>query len=290
MRTWLLVDGFNMAFRSFYAVPELTRPDGFPTNAIHGWTRTLWKLEDGWKPERLAVFFDLGGAARQAALQADYKAHRPETPPALERQIPVIKQITVAMGYGGHEQEGVEADDLIGATAVKLASEGRQVKIVSADKDFAQCVRPGITLLRPPPAANPKTGWRELDETGVKSKFGVAPGQIADYLALAGDTPDNIRGLPGVGPKTAAKWLNQYGCLEEIIQNCGTLRPARFQSAVYENRDLLRRNLQIITLDTGLPPAILDAPPPDREKILRLLDELQMTTARREALRRYPQK
>ena len=132
------------------------------------------------------------------------------------------------MGYGGLEVDGVEADDLIGSAALQLAAAGHRVGIVSADKDLAQLIRPGVTQWLPPPTANPKLGWRELDEDGVAIKFGVTPAQIPDLLALVGDTSDNIPGIPGVGLKTAAKWLVQYGSLQGILDYCGEIQPKRF--------------------------------------------------------------
>ena len=124
-----LVDGYNLAFRAFYGMPDLTRKDGFPTGALHGWVRSLWWVDDRLAPDRLVVFFDLGGAARQTALHADYKANRKETPPALEQQIPAIKQWTRAMGYTGVERDGVEADDLIASVAVRRAEAGDTVTV-----------------------------------------------------------------------------------------------------------------------------------------------------------------
>ena len=199
MAKWLLVDGYNMAFRAFYGMPELTRSDGFPTGALHGWVKTMWKLQDQEKPDAMVVFFDLGGSQDRLALHPEYKAQRKETPEPLEKQIPVIKELTRAMGLIGVELDGVESDDLLAAQARALGKAGHDVLIVSADKDFAQCVDERIKILLPPPTANPKLGWRVLDPAGVVEKFGVPPAQIAEYLALIGDTSDNIPGVNGVG-------------------------------------------------------------------------------------------
>src|SRR5690606_34659930 len=138
MSTWLLVDGYNLAYRCFFAIPELTRADGFPTNALHGWVKAIWKLQDQEKPEGVSVFFDLGGAQDRLALLPGYKAQREEMPEALSRQVPLLKELTRKMGLGCVEIEGVESDDLLAAEAVALAAAGHAVKIVSSDKDFAQ--------------------------------------------------------------------------------------------------------------------------------------------------------
>ena len=253
MSTWLLIDGFNLAYRCFFAIPELTRADGFPTNALHGWVKTIWKLEDQEKADGVLVFFDLGGAQDRLELLPEYKANREEMPDALSQQIPVIKELTRLMGLGGIEIEGVESDDLLAAQAVAMAKEGHTVKIVSTDKDFAQSVGNGITMLMPPPTANPRLGWRNMDEAGVVAKFGVTPDKIADYLALVGDTADNIPGVQGVGPKTASKWLNAYGNLEGVLAAAGELKPDRFREKVAADADRLRMNLQLTTFNPDLP-------------------------------------
>ena len=271
-----LIDGFNLAFRAFYGMPELARKDGFPTGALHGWVRTLWWVEDNVKPDRMLVFFDLGGASRQVALREDYKANRTEAPEALEQQIPVIKEWTRAAGYVGVEAHGVEADDLIAAYSRHHSANGDNVLIISADKDLAQLVNDTVHQLVPPPTANPRLGWRELDPSGVEERFGVKPSQIADYLALIGDTSDNIPGLRGVGPKTAAKWLNQYGSVEEIIAHCGELNPKRFQSLVHEEVDTLRLNLQMTLLDSTLPVDETAHADPDFGRAVALLREMEM--------------
>lgn len=289
MAKWLLVDGFNLAFRAFYGMPELTRTDGFPTGALHGWVKSLWRLADDERPDATVVFFDLGGSQERLALHSEYKAQRQETPEALERQIPVIKQLTRAMGLVGVEREGVESDDLLAAQAVALATAGHEALIVSADKDFAQVVNERIKILLPPPTANPKLGWRRLDATGVKEKFGVTPAQMTDYLALVGDTADNIPGLAGVGPKTAAKWLQEYGSLEGVIAHAAELKPDRFRPAVASDAERLRLNRRLTSFNLALPTVGAERGEPQVGVLLQLLGEMEMKATLAEARKRYTQ-
>ncbi|MGE9291864.1 MAG: 5'-3' exonuclease, partial [Puniceicoccales bacterium] len=249
----LLLDGFNLAFRSFYAVPELTRGDGFPTNALHGWVKTIWRLRDLYPEAGVIAFFDLHGDREREALLPEYKANRTEMPEALRKQFPEIRRVTGLMGIGVVESSGVEADDLIASAARSLSEKGEESLIVSADKDLAQCVGGSVAQLLPPPTANPRLGWRTLDEKAVQEKFGVRPDQIADYLALVGDNADNIPGLAGVGPKTASNWLRSYGTLEGILQNSGRLKPPRFQSKVGEEKENLLRNQKLTRLNDQHP-------------------------------------
>ncbi len=284
---FLLVDGFNLAYRCFFAIPELTRADGFPTNALHGWLKSLWRLADQERPDSTLVFFDLGGSQDRLLLHPEYKAHRAEMPEALERQIPIIKALTRAMGLAGIEQEGVESDDLLASEAVTLAAAGHEVLIVSSDKDFAQIVSDRIQIMLPPPTANPKLGWRRLDQAGVMEKFGVPPAAIADYLALVGDTSDNIPGVAGVGPKTAAKWLAEHGDLEGVIARAAELNPERFRLAVAGEADRLRRNRTLTTLNLKLAPVPTTASPAQLPELFRLLEEMEMRTALTDAKKRY---
>jgi DNA polymerase-1 len=284
---FLLVDGFNLAYRCFFAIPELTRADGFPTNALHGWVRSLWKLMDQERPDATTVFFDLGGSERHLALHADYKAQRAEMPEALEKQIPHLKPLTRLMGLKVVELRGVESDDLLASEAVNLAKEGHESLIVSSDKDFFQLVNDRIAIMLPPPTANPKLGWRRLDVAGVKEKFGVPPEQIADYLALVGDTSDNIPGVPGVGPKTAAKWLAEYGNLEGVLAHASELAPERFRQPVAESMDRLRRNLKMTTLDLSLPVVPMEKLASDPGALFRFLEEMEMRGTLTEARKRY---
>ena len=287
MAKWLLVDGFNLAFRAFYGMPELTRADGFPTGALHGWVKTMWRLQDQEKPDAMLVFFDLGGSQDRLALHPEYKAQRKETPEPLAQQIPIIKELTRAMGLVGVELDGVESDDLVAAQARTLARAGHEVLIVSADKDFAQCVDDHIKLLVPPPTANPKLGWRVLDRAGVVEKFGVPPESIAEYLALIGDTSDNIPGISGVGPKTALKWFTEFKSLEGIIAGATQLKPERFGPVVAQEADKLRRNLKLTTLRTELPLSPLTAGEPAASQLFSLLESLEMRASLAEAKLRY---
>lgn len=249
MQKYLIIDGYNLAYRSFYAVPDLQTKEGFPTNAITGWFRTLLKLEEAQKPQQTFVCFDLGGSQRQLELLPTYKAQRKESPERFLQQIPIIKELSLLMGLCLVEQNGIEADDCIASLAEQLSQKQESsIYIVSADKDFAQLIRPNITQLLPPPTTNPKLGWVYLDEDGVKAKWGITPQQVPDYLALIGDSSDNIPGMPGVGPKTALQWLQAHKSLENILHNHQSLIPQRFQTLVLSHEELLRRNLKLITL------------------------------------------
>lgn len=289
MKKWLLIDAYNLVFRSFFAIPHLSRSDGFPTNAIHGWIRSIWKLQDTEKADRMLAIFDLGEDPEKYELLPEYKAQRAEMPDELRQQIPVIKDMTRKMGLDLMEVNDVEADDLIGSFATSLADEGDQVDIVSSDKDLAQCVNDRVSLLLPPATANPKSGWRRLDVAGVKEKFGVEPSQIPDYLALIGDTSDNIPGIPGVGPKTAAKWLEKFGSIERILHHCDELTPQRFCTVVRGSREVLDRNLRLTKLNCEVPLPPYRTHDLEPGALYQLLEELEMKRHLEEARKRYSQ-
>jgi len=289
MARWLLIDGFNLAYRCFYATPALTRADGFPTNALHGWVKSLWRLIDQEKPAHTAVFFDLGGSRERLELHPEYKAQRAEMPEDLSRQIDGVKTLTRLLGLAAVEIEGIESDDLLATCAARRAAEGDEVLIVSSDKDFAQLVGERIRVLLPPPSAQPRLGWRLLDAAGVRDKFGVGPERIVDYLALIGDTSDNIPGLNGVGPKTAIKWLERHGDLEGILAAAGAIEPERFRAPLAESAARLRLNRRLVTLNLthDLPP--LEQGPADLAGLTAFLAEMDMRTTLAEARERYGQ-
>ena len=288
MANILLCDGHNLAFRSFYGIRELNRSDGFPTNMVHGWVKSFWKLEDEFNPNQIHVFFDLGGATKREELLPSYKENRGLPPEGFLDQLEWIKKLSEAFGYGVYEKKGLEADDLI-ASAVRILQEKllEEVLIVSADKDLAQLVAPKIKQLLPPPTANPRLGWRILDVDGVIEKFGVPPSRILDYLSIIGDQSDNIPGLAGVGPKTATKWLNEYDNLENIIQNAGRISPKRFCSIIYEERELLRRNRSLVELESNVELKLVSSISPDVDKIKEIFTELEMKQSLMEVDKRY---
>lgn len=288
MANILLCDGHNLAFRSFYGIRELNRSDGFPTNMVHGWVKSFWKLEDEFNPNQIHVFFDLGGATKREELLPSYKENRGLPPEGFLDQLEWIKKLSEAFGYGVYEKKGLEADDLI-ASAVRILQEKllEEVLIVSADKDLAQLVAPKIKQLLPPPTANPRLGWRILDVDGVIEKFGVPPSRILDYLSIIGDQSDNIPGLAGVGPKTATKWLKEYDDLENIIQNAGRISPKRFCSIIYEERELLRRNRSLVELESNVELKLVSSISPDVDKIKEIFTELEMKQSLMEVDKRY---
>ena len=286
MKKIFLCDGHNLAFRAFYGIKELNRSDGFPTNMIHGWLKSFWRIEEDFSPDSIWVFFDLGGCRKRENILPEYKANRGNPPEGFLEQLNWVKKLTVAMGYGMAEEDGREADDLIAAKTKQLTLED-EVVIVSADKDLGQLVGPNVSQLLPPPTANPKIGWRLLDAKGVEMKFGVSPELVVDYLSLIGDQSDNIPGLSGVGPKTAVKWLKEWGNLEGIISNAGRISPKRFCSLVYEKRDIILRNRELIRLDEEPFYNHVEPSVPNIEEIKRILSIMEMRKSLEEALERY---
>lgn len=271
---YFLIDGFNLAFRCFYAMPDLTRSDGFPTGALHAFLASLIKLSSMDSPHGTCVFFDSGGSARHRELLPEYKANRAQTPESFKKQIPCMQELCKLLGFGVFSQEGVEADDLLASLAVKLKRENYQVTIASADKDFAQLVSPGIRQLLPPTPKNKE--WSVLDSIGVRTKFGVSPSQIPDYLALVGDSIDNIPGINGIGPKTAAKWLKEYGDIQSIIHRYDWLKPEKFRAVIKDSQAMLMRNLELVTLDTNFDLPIPDMLVPDFPAVVKFIEEMEM--------------
>ncbi|MEO6172096.1 MAG: 5'-3' exonuclease H3TH domain-containing protein, partial [Arenimonas sp.] len=212
MSRLVLIDGSSYLYRAFHALPPLTAPDGAPTGALHGIVSML-RATLKEKPDFAAFVMDASGPTFRDDLYAEYKANRPPMPDDLRAQIEPMLQIVEALGFPILRVSGVEADDVIGTLAVQAQAKNIDVTISTSDKDFAQLVRPGIRL------SNTMSG-SVLDSTeAVIEKFGVRPEQIIDYLALMGDTVDNVPGIDKCGPKTAAKWLGEYSTLENLVVN-----------------------------------------------------------------------
>ena len=235
--TYVLVDGSSYLFRAYYALPDLRNSKGEATGAIRGVISMIKKLEKDFPESLVVVVFDAPGRTFRDDLYEDYKANRSSTPDDLKEQIQPIKDLVVAMGFPLICMEGVEADDVIGTYALLASKAGETVIISTGDKDMAQLVNQSVTLV------NTMTETM-MDRDGVIEKFAVPPELIIDYLALMGDTVDNIPGVPKVGPKTAAKWLNEFGSLESLID-----RAAEIKGKVGEN---LRNSLEQLPLSKAL--------------------------------------
>ncbi len=233
----LLVDGSSYLFRAFHALPELSTSDGRPTGAIRGVTAMLRKLAKDYQGSPIAVVFDAKGKTFRNDIYPEYKAHRPPMPDELRDQIEPLHEIIRAMGIPLIIKPGVEADDVIGTLAREASRQQRDTIISTSDKDMAQLVSPHVRLVN-------TMSDTTLDRAGVIEKFGVPPEQIIDYLALMGDTSDNIPGVPKVGPKTAAKWLNQYGSLDGVIAHADEIK-----GKVGEN---LRASIEMLPLSKTL--------------------------------------
>ncbi len=266
----ILVDGSSFLFRAYHAIPPLTSPKGLPTNAIHGVANMLRKLIADYHGDYLTVVFDAPGKTFRNDLYPDYKAHRPPMPEDLRVQIEPLHGIIRAMGLPLLMERNIEADDLLGVLAFHAVAQGYRVIISTGDKDMAQLVNDNILL------ENTMTNTR-LDVQGVMDKFGVRPDQIADYLALIGDSVDNIPGVPKVGPKTAAKWLEHYGTLENLIDHANEIKGKIGENLRTSLAQLpLAKQLTTIRHDLELPYQMddLKQQPMDRAELRSLLTDL----------------
>jgi DNA polymerase-1 len=237
-RKLILVDGSGYLYRAFHALPPLTNSRGEPTGAVLGVLNMLNKMIKEEAPDRIAVVFDAPGRTFRDDLFEQYKAHRTPMPDDLRAQIQPLYDVVSAMGVPLLRVAGVEADDVIGTLAKQGADAGFKVLISTGDKDMAQLVGPNVELL------NTMSNTR-LDRIGVKAKFDVFPEQIVDYLALVGDTSDNIPGITSVGPKTAAKWLNQYQTLDALVANAADIN-------LRNELKILELSRKLATIDTAL--------------------------------------
>ena len=243
-RKLILVDGSSYLYRAFHALPPLSNSKGEPTGAVLGVLNMLNKMIKEESPERIAVVFDAPGRTFRDDLFDQYKAHRAPMPDDLRSQLQPLLDVVAAMGLPLLRVAGVEADDVIGTLARQGAESGYEVLISTGDKDMAQLVGPRVELI------NTMSNTR-LDRDGVKAKFDVYPEQIVDYLALVGDSSDNIPGVTGVGPKTAAKWLNQYRTLDELIAHAGDIA-GKVGENLRNELPMLELSRKLATIDTAL--------------------------------------
>ncbi|MDR2668218.1 MAG: hypothetical protein LBB38_04255 [Puniceicoccales bacterium] len=282
----LLVDGHNVVFRSYYGVGELSREDGFPTGAIYGYVNAIWRLQDRICPGRTTVFFDMGRSEKRTAILPEYKANRQPIAEELRVQLPHICRLAVLMGCSVVQRPGVEADDLIAAHAVGEAAMGNRVAIASSDKDFAQLVCDAITLWSPPPPGSYGADWIALDPAAVERKFSVAPEQIVDYLCLVGDASDNVRGVPRIGAKTAARLLQTYGTIDGIMEHLHEL-PKSIGENMLNSSAEIARNRELIAFDRDgeiVQPQVGDF---DLEALISFFEEFDLQSFIPKAIKRY---
>jgi DNA polymerase-1 len=244
----LIVDGHAYAYRAFHAIRGLRSPDGQPTNALYGFIKMLAKMRAVIEPTHLIVVWDGGLSAERLAALPEYKAQRPAMPDDLKPQLDEMASYLKAAGIVSFCREGVEADDYIACLARRAADAGMTAVIASADKDFMQLVSKRVGLLNP----NDKTEMIGTDES-VRAKTGVEPSQIVDWLSLTGDSVDNIPGVPGVGPKTAAELLNQFGSVRVLFERLDEVKSERLRANLRAAEGVVQRNRALIRLRDDLP-------------------------------------
>ncbi|HXF53044.1 MAG TPA: DNA polymerase I [Hyphomicrobiaceae bacterium] len=278
-----LVDGSGYIFRAFHALPPLTRPsDGLPVGAVHGFCGMLWKLLGDSKlsdrPTHIAVIFDASEKTFRNDLYADYKAHRPPAPEELIPQFKLIRAAVKAFNVACIEQEGYEADDLIATYAKDAVVKGGDVTIVSSDKDLMQLVRPGVVMLDS--MKNRRIGREEVIE-----RFGVPPEKVVDVQALAGDSTDNVPGVPGIGVKTAAELIKEYGDLDTLLARAGEIKQPKRREKLIEFAEQARISRELVRLKDDVPVEFsiecMGVQEPDPKALLGFLREMEFTALTR---------
>ena len=278
-----LVDGSGYIFRAFHALPPLTRPsDGLPVGAVHGFCAMLWKLLRETKaseaPTHFAVIFDASEKTFRNEIYEDYKAHRPPAPEELVPQFPLIRDAVKAFNVACIEQLGFEADDLIASYAKQMVDAGGDVTIVSSDKDLMQLVRPGVVMFDAMKS-------KKLGRDEVLEKFGVPPDKVVDVQSLAGDSTDNVPGVPGIGVKTAAELINEYGDLDALLARAGEIKQPKRREKLIEFADQARVSRDLVRLKDDVPEMIptdrLGVRDPEPATLLGFLREMEFSTLTR---------
>ena len=260
----LLIDGSSQMYRAYHAIRDLTGPDGKSTNAVFGFVTMLRKLINDQQPELIAAAFDLRGPTFRSELDAKYKANRAPMPPDLVEQVPWVHEACDALGVPVLTHEKFEADDVIGTLARRAVDEKLDVVIVTGDKDFFQLVGDTVTVF------NPRDPGTWYDAEAVEEKFGVAPAQAVDVLALMGDSVDNVKGVPGIGAKGARALITEHGSLDALLADVASISKKSHRTALETHADDARRSRELVTIRTDVPvPFDLDAmryqgPTPER--------------------------
>ena len=262
-----LVDGNNLAYRAFFALPEeLATTEGFPTNALLGFTNMLFKLLSDYRPKGVAVAWDTSPTHRKE-LSPEYKIERRPMPDLLREQFPHLRPIVEAFGYRNLEFEGWEADDVIATLATRADAAGVRTCVVSTDRDAFQLCTENVCLMMTPRGV---ADVHVYTPERVFARYGVTPEQVPDFIGLKGDTSDNIPGVPGIGDKTAGQLISQFGSLEDVLEHSDELSPGRAK-ALREHAEQARASKELATMRRDLPldvdPAKLVLSPPDRSQL-----------------------
>ncbi len=270
-----VVDGSNYLYRAYYGIPALTNSKGLPTNAVYGFTAMLMKLLRDLKPDYVVVAFDLKGPTTRHGEFEDYKATRKPMPDDLIPQVPLIKDVIRGFSVCILEKQGIEADDLIGTLSVQATQKGWRTTIISGDKDLMQLVDDQVMMVD---TMKDKT----YDAKAVKEKFGVGPDKVVEILGLMGDTSDNIPGVPGIGPKTAKRLVEEYGSVEAVIENAEKLHNVKLRESFrqYAEQARLSRQLALIRTDIDMDFQLEDAlrREPDQEALAKLFGEFEFSS------------
>jgi DNA polymerase-1 len=258
----LLVDGHYYVYRSFFAIRDLTNSRGEPTNAIYGFTKTLRRMVKDLQPDLGAVVWDMGLPQRRTALQPEYKQQRAEMPDTMRPQLDFIqKQIAPLLGFQSLGLPDTEADDLMASYALAAVAKKIDVVLATNDKDLFQLVGDGVKVYstNKTDLASPEQGFALLGGDFVVQKWGIPPAQIGEVLCLVGDSADNIPGVNGLGPKTAAALLREFGSLDALLENSDRIKNERIREKIKSARDQILQNREMVRLDLDLPlPVALD--------------------------------
>lgn len=271
----ILVDGSGYIFRAYHALPPLTRKDGTPVGAVYGFTTMLLNLREQFADDYLVVIFDASRKSFRNEMYAEYKAHRPPAPDDLIPQFGLIREATTALNVPAIEMDGFEADDLIASYAQKAVGEGREVVIISSDKDLMQLICDGVGMFDP-------MKKKSIGEAEVMEKFGVHPCKVVEVQALIGDSVDNVPGVPSIGPKTAAELINQYGDVEGVLANLDSIKQPKRKQVLAEHAENARISRKLVELkrDVPLPTPLedFDLVPLDNTKFYQFIEQQNFTS------------
>src|SRR5690554_6132442 len=277
----MVIDGHSLAFRAFYALPldSFSTRDGQHTNAIHGFISMLLGLLQNEKPTHLAVAFDISRYSFRTREYPEYKGTRGETPPEFVGQVPLLEEALAAMGVHTVSKEDFEADDILATLALQGAEQGYKVLVVSGDRDSIQLVNDEVTLLYP--NARGVSELKRYDPDAVRERYGIDPHQYPDIAALVGETSDNLIGVDKVGEKTAVKWVQQYGSLDEILAHADEIKGVVGENLRAQKENAIRnRRLNRLVTDVELPlgPTDLERKPINPTAVKTVFDKLQFKT------------